>query len=160
MRFDDNRKVARLLVGAGGLAYFIWAYLFVLRIPPLAKFLAASASVSGQEDRTYMLILCAAEFAGLMLGIAIFFYIAICVRVGRGMSFCRENTRDLNRISVLLLIAAAVFIVLPLFVPFGEQSVLIEVIGFMIAAVAVLAWALGKLVIHAVALKEENDLTI
>ena len=153
MRFDDNRKVARVLVAAGILAYAGWAYIFTLQVPRLARLLAAS-------DGTFAVLLCLAEGAGLLLAVAIGFYIAICRRIGNGRSFTRENARDLGRISVLLLCAAAVFVSVPLFTGFDEHTMLIAVIGLMVAAVSVLAWALGKLVTHAAALKEENDLTI
>ena len=145
---------------AGAFAYAVWAYVFLLRIPPFARQLACAMSVSGEEGGPYLALLCAAETAGVLLAVAIGFYIAICRRIGAGNSFCRENANALNRIACLLLCAAAIFAAVPLFAGFGEQTLLIEVIGLMVAAVSVLAWALGKLVLHAAALKEENDLTI
>ncbi len=160
MRFDDNKKVSRVLIAAGILAYAVWIFLFAFYVPTVARSLAAWASASGRESVIYAVLLGLAEAGGIPLAVAIGFYIAICRRIGDGRSFCRENVRDLNRIAVLLLCSAAFFFLIPLFSGREKTSILIAVIGLAVAAVSVLAWALGKLVKHAVVLKEENDLTI
>ena len=164
MRSNDNRKVSRVLIGAGILAYAILAYLFIIEVPAFAVLLAnyslpAAYSMSAPGKLTDI-VLCLMEAAGILLAVAIGFYIAICGRIGKGRSFCRENARDLDRIAVLLLCAGALFVSVGIFSGKGELPLLIAVVGIMIAGVSVLAWGLGRLVRHAAVLKEENDLTI
>ena len=158
----EQRKIARLLVAAGVLAALIGCGIMFVFVP-----------LGAAEFRQEYPALAHFYWPGLILSwalaglyaAAMADYFRICVRIGNDRSFCRENAGALGRISWLLWIAAGLFLAVLLVCflhsigPFAF-SLLLLACAVANGAMGVLAWGIGKLLSRAVAIKEENDLTV
>ena len=96
---------------------------------------------------------------------AMAFYFAICRRIGKDRSFCRENERALFRISQALFCAAGLWLLgagawlMPNGL-MGPMWLYLILMALASGAMGCLAYALSRLIGRAVALQEENSLTI
>ena len=107
-------------------------------------------------------MLCMLWAAGLAFLAALYQYARICVNIGHGMSFCRENAQRMKRISILLAAAAVFGFIACVGLLAAAQTgwLLSGLAGLACAAMSMLAFVLHKLLKNAAELKDENDLTI
>lgn len=150
----EHRSVSHILLFAGAVIALVAAIVLLGVFPYL---LWASGG------RAFLRILCTAGDAVLTVAVfsALYRYVLICREIGNDRSFCRENAGNMERISRLLWICAAVLGLLA--IPVSFLLVIWPVL--LIAAVGsgglgVIAYALARLLQHAASLQEENDLTV
>lgn len=153
----EHEKLSKLLYVAGGIAAVGGAVLAFVYAPWAVRGNAAlSAHFWGAMTALWVLV---AVLAG-----ALWQYICICRNIGKDCSFCAENVRRMKCIAVLLLVAAglcvAYGVALACLTPGWLGSADMLIIGCACAAMGLLAFALHKLLKNAVALQDENDLTI
>lgn len=159
----EQKRIARYLTAAGALAALVVAVIFFLYVPLLGQQLK---TVYPELRGFFWPVLIGAWIIAGLYVAALADYFRICARIGQDRSFCRENAQGLLRIARMLFIAAGL-IVLDGLLPcalghVGNAAWLFFVLAAVIAsgAMGVLAWGLGRLLTRAVALKEENDLTV
>lgn len=155
----DNRTISIFLILAGAIAYAAIAFVMIFWFPVIMH----RTCYSDWEwySDTYLPLLVFGEACGGILFAAVTIYEIICIRIGKGRSFCHENARSLRWIFFLLLLLAILLFASGFIFPkLGIVSLYVCLLALMFLAVAVLAWALGRLVEHAVVIKEENDLVI
>ena len=158
----EHKRLSRLLIFAGVLAILGCAFVFLLALPLTAwgyYVFVPEVQVLFWPSLVWFLGVGALSFCALWQ------YMRICRRIGENKSFCRENAKGLKTIAHLLfgcagmLMAYCVVAVHPL-VPFGPQLLGCVLAAMAYLAMGLLAWALHRLIRHAVMLQEENDLTI
>ena len=141
----EQKRISRFLLLAGGAAMAGLAVVFLGFIP--ITLWSARAWLGGWAaalGTAYAL-----GIGGLYFG-ALRLYMTICRRIGQGCSFCAENAAG------LWLLGEAGYAVADL----GIAGLYFPLLALASAALGVLAWALGRLLRHAVRLQEENDLTV
>ena len=158
-----QKKIARYMMGAGGMAALGIIIVFGIYVPILV----------GELKQAYP------EYAALywpgLLGLwaiaALFLlglweYFQVCVRIGKEQSFCMANTRSLGRIALYMTLGGVLWLS-AVFAPglvfhlsIGPAWLLFFLCALASFALGILAWGLGKLLHKAVALQEENDLTV
>lgn len=158
----DHRRISWLLIAAGAVAALGGAFLFFVYAP-----LAGLACRETVPELAYLFIpgLVFIWFIGILYALAMACYFRVCLRIGKGMSFHRENVKDLSRIAFLLLSAGAVWVLgiplgLLLRLGFGAWCFAFLLAAAASAAMGGLAKGLSLLLRRAVALQEENDLTV
>ena len=158
----EHKRLSRLLLLAGWMAVLGCAFIFLL-VLPLSGY---GYYVHVPEVRMlYVPSLIYFWAAGVCSALALWQYMRICRRIGENRSFCAENARDLRRIAHLLFICGGMLTgyclvaCLPQ-VPFGPELLFCLIAAMAYAAMGLLAWALHRLIQQAVALQEENNLTI
>lgn len=166
----NHRQISRLLALAGTLATAGILFVFYLSTPLRIALNPAAYSASG-APWSYMGF---KAVLGLPYLAALWFYFRVCLNIGDDRSFCPENVRALKRITVLMLVSAALWLLALLgqlagFTVFlGEQSgfpayilLCVDVLALMAGlAVALVSEMMAHLVNRAVTLQEDSDLTI
>ena len=159
----EQKKVSRCLIMAGALAALCGGFLFFVYAPIAA---GQCREMYPELAHLYLPGLLAVEAIGLTYAGAMAEYFRIVVRIGQDRSFCRENARGLSRIARFMAAAGflwALLLILPPLiwqVQYGAALFAMLLAAAASFAMGVLAWGLGKLLARAVALKEENDLTV
>lgn len=97
--------------------------------------------------------------------VVLFFGWKISSRIGKDKSFCRENAKDLKRISLLAAGDSIFFFIMNviyLFIGINHVGIVLGslIVTFFGVAITVASAALSHLVMKAAKLQEENDLTI
>lgn len=101
----------------------------------------------------------------VMCYLALFDFVGICRRIGKDNSFCKENARSMARIGIYALVVM-VLILGGTLALFAMQLMdiamffIIFFVEFVALGIAVICYALSKLIENAAVLKEESDLTI
>lgn len=159
----NHKKVSLVLMLAGGLAALGGAFLFFIYGPIMA---GQCRTAYPELAFLYVPGLLWILLIGLSYACAMAEYFLIVSRIGKDRSFCRENAVGLSRIALFMGVAGALWL-LGIFLPtllwgvhFGAAYLAMLLAAAASAAMGILAWGLGKLLARAVALKEENDLTI
>ena len=154
----EQKRISRFLLLAGWAAMAGLAVVFLGFIP--ITLWSARAWLGGWAaalGTAYAL-----GIGGLYFG-ALRLYMTICRRIGQGRSFCAENAAGLDRIGRLLLAAAGLWLLGEAgyaVADLGIAGLYFPLLALASAALGVLAWALGRLLRHAVRLQEENDWTV
>lgn len=157
----SQHKIATILKIFTVVAAIVGALFFFLYVPIVMK---EAASVAEMPDLEWKGIAGISTIA-LMIYLALWDFWKMCTRIGDNNSFCRENARCIARIGIYALIAMALILcgtiwVATLSLLSGPLVIFVFFVEFVILGVAVVCFALSKLVENAAALKEENDLTI
>lgn len=156
----EHKKVSRLLILAGVVAGVGGMAILFLLIPlATTEIRNAHPELSGW----FWPGLVYAWAVGALCLAALGEYLLISMRIGKNRSFCVENVRDLRLIAVLLLAAAGLLLVGAVFVlavGFGPVWLWLLLAAAACGAMAILAYALSRLLNRAVQLQEENDLTV
>ncbi len=156
----EHKKVSRLLILAGAVAGTGGMSILILLTSLAAvEFRNTYPELSGWFWPGMMY----AWAVGALCFAALWEYLRISVRIGKNRSFCAENVRDLRLIAVLLLAAAGLFLagaILILAMGFGPSWLWLLLAAAASGAMAILAYALSRLLNRAVQLQEENDLTV
>lgn len=159
----ENKKVSVWLMAAGGAAAAVLAFFFLVMLP-----IEAVNVKHYYPELAYLFwpLLISLWIIGACYALSMLRYFQICLRIGKNQSFCRENAKDLGRIALYLGLAGALCLVWDAAAA-AQSAVSVGIwclYPFLAAmasfGLAVLAWGLGKLLARAVALKEENDLTV
>lgn len=158
----EHRKLSRWLLLAGGIAALGGLTVLLVYAPALGR---ECCAVYPELAHLFWPGLCYVWAVGALLGCALWQYMKICIRIGQGRSFCRENGEGLDWISRFLFISAACCAAAPILLQIaaGQSGpVWIACLLFAMAgaAMGILARVMGKLLMRAVELQEENDLTI
>ena len=101
-----------------------------------------------------------------LFGLALISYFRICVRIGKGQSFCQGNVRGLLHIAAYLTVCAVLWlgaIFAPSFffhILIGPLWVIFLLFSMANAAMAMLALGLSRLLSQAVEIQRENELTV
>lgn len=156
----EHKKVSRLLILAGAVAGVGGMITLFLLIP-----LAATETRNAYPELSgwFWPGLIYAWAVGALCLAALGEYLRISVRIGKNRSFCTENVRDMRMIAILLLAAAGLLLtgaVLVLAIGFGPVWLWLLLAAAACGAMAILAYALSRLLNRAVQLQEENDLTV
>lgn len=101
----------------------------------------------------------------LICYIALYYFWKICIQIGEGNSFCRENAYSMKVICFLAILAsiAVLFGDITLAILHflnGAMIVFSFFIIFVGCGIACVCFALSKLIENAMMIKEENDLTV
>ena len=158
----EQKRLSRMLLLAGALAGVGGLFILFVEAPAAAQ--ECRAAYPEYAWLFWPGLLYVWAVGGLYLS-ALYQYGRICVRIGQDRSFCAENGKGLHRIARLLFAAAAACAAAPFLLAAaaevgGPAVVLCLLLALASAAMGMLAWALGKLLMRAVALQEENDLTV
>lgn len=150
----EHKRISRVLLAAGTAAAFA-AAIVLIRIVPYEVLTYLDISV-------FRKVLCLAlDAAVLFFGFgALVKYARICIKIGRNRSFCRENAADMGGIAKYLFCCGGccIGIALPVW---SAASFWPEVLAALVCwGLGVIAYALSRLLDHAVSLQEENDLTV
>lgn len=156
----EHKMVSRLLILAGVVAGVGGMAILLLLIP-----LAATEMRNTYPELSgwFWPGLVYAWAVGALCLAALEEYLRISVRIGKNRSFCAENVRDLRVIAILLLAAAGLILIgaiLVLAMGFGPVWLWLLLAAAACGAMAILAYALSRLLNRAVQLQEENDLTV
>ena len=164
----SHRRISHVLIAAGALATAAMLFLFFV-YGPLAAVQCREEYRTAEPaaERLFWPGLCWLMALGLTYCAAMYRYFRIVINIGRNRSFTMDNVRGLGVIAVLLG-AAAVLLLLTYPIAWlisglslGPAPWLALTLGAAASgAMGMLAWALGKLLLRAVQLKEENDLTV
>ena len=166
----NHKNIARLLMLAGALATLGILFVFYLSTP-LRILVNPSAFALTGVPWSYMAF---KAVAGVPYLLALFCYFGICARIGCDRSFCPENVRDMNRITVLLLASALIwlaaladqlagshfFVSTDLDFPGYIRACMVILAMMASLAVALVAKMMAYLVNRAADLQEDSDLTI
>lgn len=158
----EQKKISRVLLAAGAMAALGALVVCFAYVPQIGM---DCREAYPELTHLFWPGLCYVWAVAALYWAALWQYFRICVRIGDGRSFCRENGMGLQMISRLLFLGAAGCILAPVLLAlFSGQTGPVWVICLLFAlasaAVGILAWALGKLLMRAVELQEENDLTV
>ena len=158
----EQRKLSRWLLLAGGIAALGGLTVLLVYAPALGR---ECCTAYPELAHLFWPGLCFVWGVGALFGCALWQYIRICVRIGQGRSFCRENGEGLKKIARFLFLGAACCAAAPILLKIaagetGPVWIACVLLALACAAMGILAWALGKLLMHAVELQEENDLTV
>lgn len=158
----EHKKISVYLKAAGGIAALGGAVVFFLYAPVMA--LDCRRAYPELAFLFWPGLLFVWALGGLYAA-ALWQYFLISHRIGQNRSFCRENTSGLMKISSLFMLAGLLSLGgmgawLVDAWRLGPGWIALLLVGMASPAVGVLAWALGKLLQKAVALQEENELTI
>lgn len=150
----EHKSISRMLLIAGAVvALFAAAVLFVA-VPTLI-FTVLEVSLF-RKLLTLALYAAIAFFAFA----ALLKYARICVMIGRNQSFSRENVINMGKIAKYLFCCGGCFL-LTIFTLWADITYWPEVIAALgCGGLGVIAYALSRLLNHAVSLQEENDLTV
>lgn len=101
----------------------------------------------------------------LLCYLALYYFWKICIQIGKDNSFCQENAYSMKNICLLAVVASvAVFlgdvILATLHLLNGAMICLTFFVIFVGCGIAVVCFALSKLIENAAIIKEENDLTV
>jgi hypothetical protein len=118
-----------------------------------------------QLQALYWLGLIGVWTASLIFLLALYEYFRVSLRIGKEQSFCQENVKSLQHIAFFLAVDAVLWIIaifLPgiFAVPVGPVWIMFLMISMAHAALGLLALGLSKLLSRAVAIQQENDLTV
>jgi len=159
----NQKRISRLLIGAGGIAVLGILVLFGVYAPVLA---VEMRTMYPDYAALYWPGLIGVECCGALFLLALAEYFRVCFRIGQGHSFCLENVRSLNRIAAYLGVFGCMWLCF-IFAPglfFGLDIGPVWVVFLLCAmagfALSMLAWGLGRLLRHAVEIQEENELTV
>lgn len=161
----DHKNISRLLILAGTIATLGILFVFYLSTPLRW---AANPSSFGSNGFPWLYIAFKAV-AGLPYLLALGCYFGVCGRIGKDLSFSRENVQGLTRITWLMLVSALFWLLTLVALPLlametafpGYVLICASALAMMASlAVALVAKMLAHLVNRAVALQEDSDLTI
>lgn len=158
----EHKRLSRLLMLAGIIALVGGAAIFIILLPMIGRNYCARFP---DAQALYWPSLIYFWLIGLLCAAAMAQYMGICRRIGQNRSFCDDNARGLKRIAQLLFGCAVMLLLycLTALLPYVYVVPLVVdlvIISMAFAAMGMLAWALHRLILHAVHLQEENDLTI
>lgn len=170
----SQKRIAHFLIAAGAMAAAGILALALFYAPSLAQSLLFALSVGNepgsipsgaQLQALYWLGLSGVWAASLVFLLALFEYFRVSVRIGKERSFCPENVKSLQHIAFFLAVDAVLWIIaifLPgmFSVPVGPVWLMFLLVSMAHAALALLALGLSKLLSRAVAIQQENDLTV
>jgi len=157
----EHKNISRLLILAGGIAVLGILFVFYLSTP-----LRVALNPAAGFPWLYVIF---KAIAGLPYLLALASYFGICRRIGNDKSFCPENVRDMNRITLHMLISSLVWLVSIAVLPAIANETAFPVYVLVCAAalammaslaVALVAKMMAHLVNRAVVLQEDSDLTI
>ena len=153
----DQKTISRVLIAAGALATAAGIFLFFV----FGTRAAIECRQSYPEfSRLFWPGLVWLWTIGLIYCAAMAYYFRIVINIGRDRSFIQENARGLIRIAVLMCAAGVLWLGGILALPASPGRLALALAAIASFAMGMLAWALGRLLAHAVQLKEENDLTV
>ena len=150
----EHKSISRMLLIAGGIAALAAAAV-VLWIIPVEVLMFLNVSV-------FRKVLCLAfDAAILVFGFAALVkYALICIEIGKNRSFSRENVVNMGGIAKCLFCCGGCCLGFALPV-WSAASFWPEVLAAIACCgLGVIAYALSRLLDHAVTLQEENDLTV
>ena len=158
----EHRMVSRLLIFAGGIAVLGGGYLFFVHAPVMAL---KYRELIPEYAYLFIPALVFLWFIGLIYLAAMAAYFKVCIRIGQDRSFCPENGSSLSRIALLLIGAAAIWLLgvplgLLLGLRIGHWTLAFFFASIASAAMGMLAGGLSRLLKQAAKIKEENDLTV
>lgn len=157
-----QQKIAYLLKVFTILSMILTA-LFCFWLIPIAKDIAIEEYPELEALRT-MGSICTFILFLLCLN-ALFHFYKICQHIALGNSFCQENAEHMKMITITAVSLFLFFIIcfIILYVNgFVSGALLIwgTLLEFIVSGIAVLCYALTKLIENACAIQEENNLTI
>ncbi len=159
----EQKRVSAALMAAGALAAAGGAFVFFVYAPVLA---GECRSAYPELSPLYWPGLAGVWLIGAVYLAAMAFYFRIVARIGRDRSFCRANARELGWIARCMAAAGALWLAAAFLpgaiwhVPIGPVWIVFLLAAMASFAMGTLAWGLSRLLERAVALKEENDMTI
>jgi len=170
----SQKRIAHFLIAAGAMAAAGILALALFYAPSLAQSLLFALSVGNepgsipsdaQLQALYWLGLIGVWTASLIFLLALYEYFRVSLRIGKEQSFCQENVKSLQHIAFFLAVDAVLWIIaifLPgiFAVPVGPVWIMFLMISMAHAALGLLALGLSKLLSRAVAIQQENDLTV
>ena len=170
----SQKRIAHFLIAAGAMAAAGILALALFYAPSLAKSLLfalslgnepGSSPTDGQLQALYWLGLIGVWAASIVFLLALYEYFRVSLRIGKENSFCAENVKSLQHIAFFLAVDAVLWIIavfLPgmFAVPVGPAWIMFLLISMAHAALALLALGLSKLLARAVAIQQENELTV
>ncbi len=158
-----QKTVSRWMMVAGGLAAVGVLALALVYAPVLAN---DFRSMYPEYAPLYWPGLIGVWMIAGLFTLGLYEYFLVCARIGKDRSFCRENVRSLERISLYMLVMACLWIA-AIFAPgllfrldVGPVWILFLLCAMASAALGILACGLSKLLKRAGDIKEENDLTV
>lgn len=157
-----QQKIAYLLKGFTILSMVLTA-LFCFWLIPIAKDTAIAEYPELESLRTLGSICTFILF--LLCLHALFHFYKICQHIALGNSFCQKNAQHMKMITITAISLFIFFIIcfVILYVnSFVSGPLLLwgTLLEFIVSGIAVLCYALTKLIENACAIQEENDLTI
>lgn len=150
----EHKSISRMLLIAGAVvALFAAAVLFAA--VPITIFTVLDISLFRK-----LLTLAVYVFIAYFAFAALIKYARICVMIGRNQSFSRENVVNMDKIAKYLFCCGGCFL-LTIFTLWANITYWPEIIASLgCGGLGVIAYALSRLLDHAVSLQEENDLTV
>ncbi len=158
-----QRTISRILIAGGVVAFLGIILVFGVFVPVLAN---ECRALYPELEQLYWPGLIGMWLIGLTFLLALWEYFRVCVSIGKEQSFSAGNVKSLRRIALYLAISGALWIG----AAFGPGIVFhadtgpIWIYFFLFAmagfALALLAWGLSLLLLRAVKIQEENDLTV
>lgn len=159
----NHKKISFFLIAAGALAAVGIAFIFLFMIP-----IGAVSWRNALPEFAHLFWPCLIYLwlIGIAYLAALAEYFRVCHRIGNDRSFCAENAVSLGRIARSMGAAGALcLLAIPLValqpqIPLSIWCIYPLLAAMASLALAVLAWALSKLLRRAVEIKQENDLTV
>ena len=159
----SQKTIARLLMAAGVMAGLGIIIVFGVFLPVDAGYLK---DMYPEYAPLYWPGLAGLWCIAALFLLGLWEYFQVCLHIGREQSFCRENVRSLGRIALYMALGGILWLG-GIFAPgllfhlsIGPAWIVFFLCALASFALGILAWGLGKLLHKAVALQEENDLTV
>lgn len=159
----NQKRIARCLIGAGGMAAAGVLIVFGVYVPVLAN---EMKQLYPEYAPLYWPGLIGLWCVAALFLLGLWEYFRVCGRIGQERSFCAENARSLGRIALYMALDGALWLG-AVFAPglvfhldIGPVFILFLLCALASFALGILAWGLGRLVQKAAVLQEENDLTV